>query len=81
MENVLMLNVCSAQSTQVNKSRLRVLQARDQMIADLFDIARQKLKSVSQDKARYKTFLKDSLVQVRWLCLSLATALDRHFCS
>ena len=76
-----MLNVCSAQSTQVNKSRLRVLQARDQMIADLFDIARQKLKSLSQDKARYKTFLRDSMVQVGWLCLSLATALDRLSCS
>jgi V-type H+-transporting ATPase subunit E len=54
----------SAQSNQINKSRLRVLQARQQMLDELFDEARSKLTSVSKDKSQYPALLKDLVLQV-----------------
>ena len=51
------------QSTQVNKARLRVLQARDQMVEDLLEAARQRLSVIVKDKKKYKAFLRASLLQ------------------
>lgn len=58
----------SAQSNQINKSRLRVLQARQQMLDELFDEARSKLTSVSKDKSQYPALLKDLVLQVSSQC-------------
>ncbi|KAI9286644.1 ATPase, V1/A1 complex, subunit E [Umbelopsis sp. AD052] len=52
-----------AQSNQINKSRLRVLQARQQMLDELFDEARSKLTSVSKDSSQYPALLQDLVLQ------------------
>lgn len=50
-------------STVANKTRLRVLGARQEMLDDIFEQAAQKLVDASKDKAKYKTVLKDLLLE------------------
>ncbi|KAH8550736.1 ATP synthase subunit [Umbelopsis sp. PMI_123] len=52
-----------AQSNQINKSRLRVLQARQQMLDELFEETRSQLTSVSKDSSKYPNLLKDLVLQ------------------
>lgn len=52
-----------AQSTQTNKSRLRLLQAREQHLHDLFDAARAQLLQVAADRARYAQLLHGLVLQ------------------
>lgn len=52
-----------AQSNHVNKSRLKVLQARQQLLDELFLDTRNQLQKISQDKDRYSTLLKDLILQ------------------
>ncbi|CAJ0836024.1 7959_t:CDS:2 [Entrophospora sp. SA101] len=52
-----------AQSNHVNKSRLKVLQARQQLLDELFLDTRNQLQKVTQDKDRYSTLLKDLILQ------------------
>ncbi|EJD37555.1 ATPase, V1/A1 complex, subunit E [Auricularia subglabra TFB-10046 SS5] len=52
-----------AQSTQTNKSRLRLLQAREQHLHDLFDAARDQLLHVAADRARYAQLLRGLVLQ------------------
>ena len=55
----------SAQSTSTNKSRLRVLQAREQLLQDLFTEARSKVSGLSVDEGRYSQLLEGIIVEVR----------------
>lgn len=57
----------SSQSTQNNKSRLKVLQRHDEHVQSLFDAAREQLLELSKDKGRYSQFLESLILQVRHL--------------
>ncbi|KAB5588387.1 V-type H+-transporting ATPase subunit E [Ceratobasidium theobromae] len=52
-----------AQSTQTNKSRLKLLHAREQHLSELFNVARNKLLELSQDEEKYEALLKHVIVQ------------------
>jgi len=52
-----------AQSNHINKSRLKVLQARQQHLEELFTETRSKLQQISQDRARYRGLLRDLILQ------------------
>ncbi|KAI9836939.1 MAG: V-ATPase V1 sector subunit E [Sclerophora amabilis] len=50
-------------STVANKSRLRVLTARQAVLDDLFDQARDKLGAFTKDKAKYQETLKNLILE------------------
>ncbi|TRX98400.1 hypothetical protein FHL15_000474 [Xylaria flabelliformis] len=50
-------------STVANKTRLRVLGARQELLDDIFEQAAQKLASAAKDEAKYKTVLKGLLLE------------------
>jgi V-type H+-transporting ATPase subunit E len=50
-------------STVSNKSRLRVLSARQELLDDLFEQAGKKLKEASKDKKKYQDVLKNLLLE------------------
>ncbi|XP_053174620.1 V-type proton ATPase subunit E 1a [Scomber japonicus] len=50
-------------SNLMNQSRLKVLKARDDMIADLLNEARQRLAAIVQDPAVYSTLMEGLLLQ------------------
>jgi len=50
-------------STVANKSRLRVLTARQELLDDLFDEARKKLTSVTKDKKKYQSLLEKLILE------------------
>jgi len=52
-----------AQSTSTNKSRLRVLQAREQLLQDLFSEAREKIVGLSSSTGSYSQFLESLIVE------------------
>ncbi|KAL7749410.1 V-ATPase V1 sector subunit E [Sorochytrium milnesiophthora] len=52
-----------SQSNYINKARLRVLQARQDSLQQLFTDARQTLKQVVADQSLYRNLLRDLLVQ------------------
>ncbi|KAJ3195783.1 V-ATPase V1 sector subunit E [Irineochytrium annulatum] len=52
-----------AQSNHVNKNRLRVLQARQQVLDDLLQDARSRLTQISSDPTKYQKLLTDLLLQ------------------
>jgi len=52
-----------AQSTLTNKSRLRLLQAREQHLQDLFSEARERLVRFSSDQGQYKHLLEASILE------------------
>lgn len=56
---------CSEYSTQLNASRIKVLQAQDDIVTALKDATSKELLRVSQDKNGYKKLLKGLIVQVR----------------
>jgi len=51
------------QSTQTNKSRLRLLQAREQHLQDLFTAARSSILKLSKEEGRYAQLLEGVIVQ------------------
>jgi len=51
------------QSTQTNKSRLRLLQSREQYLQDLFSTARERILELSRDEGRYVQLLEGVIVQ------------------
>ena len=53
----------SAQSTQINKNRLKVLSCRQQVLNELFSEARSKLQSVSSNKTVYTVLVKNLILQ------------------
>ncbi|XP_049580201.1 V-type proton ATPase subunit E 1a isoform X1 [Syngnathus scovelli] len=50
-------------SNLMNQARLKVLKARDDMIADMLFEARQQLAAIAQDSARYSTLLEGLVLQ------------------
>ncbi|CAG8481716.1 11653_t:CDS:2 [Acaulospora morrowiae] len=51
------------QSNNINKSRLKVLHARQQLLDDLFNEARVQLKEIPKDAGRYRGLLRDLILQ------------------
>ena len=47
----------------INKSRLKVLQARQQMLEEVFNETRSQLFKISQDNAKYRDLLGKSILQ------------------
>ncbi|THH07644.1 hypothetical protein EW145_g3242 [Phellinidium pouzarii] len=52
-----------AQSTQLNKSRLRLLQRREEHLQDLFSTARDSILELSADEGRYTQLLQGIIIQ------------------
>ncbi|OTA54633.1 ATPase, V1/A1 complex, subunit E [Hypoxylon sp. EC38] len=50
-------------STVANKTRLKVLAARQQLLDDIFDAASKRLSEGTKDKAKYKVILKNLLLE------------------
>lgn len=50
-------------STVANKSRIRVLSARQELLDNLFDDTRNKLANVTKEKGKYQTLLKDLILE------------------
>ncbi|KAF2749120.1 ATPase, V1/A1 complex, subunit E [Sporormia fimetaria CBS 119925] len=50
-------------STLANKSRLRILSARQELLNDLFEQAGKKLKDVAKDKKKYQGVLKNLILE------------------
>ena len=55
--------LCRAQSTLTNKSRLRLLQQREEHLQDLFSSARTSIVSLAKDEHRYVQFLENVILQ------------------
>lgn len=53
----------SAQSTLTNKSRLKLLQQREEHLQDLFDSARTQIVELAAQEGRYIQFLEGVIVQ------------------
>ena len=68
---------CSTQSTQTNKSRLRLLQRREEHLQDLFETARESVSKLAEDEGRYQQLLEGLILQVSF-CL---TAVEFAECS
>ncbi|CCF48935.1 hypothetical protein NDA11_003986 [Ustilago hordei] len=52
-----------AQSNQTNKSRLKILQTREQHLQSLFDAARDKLNDIAKEQEKYKKLLSKLILQ------------------
>jgi len=52
-----------ARSNVTNKTRLKVLAARQQLLDDIFDKAREKLADISKDAGRYEDILKNLVLE------------------
>ncbi|OCB90712.1 vacuolar H+ ATPase E1 [Sanghuangporus baumii] len=52
-----------AQSTQLNKSRLRLLQRREEHLEELFEEAREELLALSKDEGRYSQLIEGIVLQ------------------
>ncbi|KAJ2999707.1 V-ATPase V1 sector subunit E, partial [Thoreauomyces humboldtii] len=52
-----------AQSNHINKCRLKVLQARQQVLSELLGEAKSQLVNISGDRSKYEGLLKDLLLQ------------------
>ena len=63
----------SAQSTQLNKSRLRLLQRREEHLQSLFEKAREQLLVLSKDEGRYAQLLEGVILQVSLILTPHAT--------
>ena len=55
--------ICREYSKQLNESRLKVLQARENAVHELIHDAQQSLAGIAKDTAKYKTLLTDLLLQ------------------
>jgi len=54
----------SEYSTQLNASRIKVLQAQDDAVNSMKDAARTALSDISNDKKVYRKLVKDMMIQV-----------------
>lgn len=52
-----------ARSTVTNKTRLQVLAARQRLLTDIFEQARNKLATVQEDQGKYKDILKNLILE------------------
>lgn len=58
------MGCCSEYSMQLNASRIKVLQAQDDLVNSMKDAASEELLSVSSNQSNYKLLLKNLIVQV-----------------
>ncbi|KAF9157731.1 V-ATPase V1 sector subunit E [Actinomortierella ambigua] len=65
-----------AQSNSINKSRMTLLVARQQMLDNLFAEARTKLLDVAKDEKRYRKFMHDALLQATYRLLEAEVAVQ-----
>lgn len=61
---------CSEYSMQLNASRIKVLQAQDDVVNEMKEKASKDLLNVSRDHHVYKRLLKDLIVQVSVYCIA-----------
>lgn len=61
---LLPLACCSEYSMQLNASRIKVLQAQDDLVNSMKEAGSKELLNVSQNGNSYKKLLKDLIVQV-----------------
>lgn len=54
-----------------NKSRLELLQTREQLLEEVFENARGKLAGIQKEKGKYKELLKNLILQVRSVSLTV----------
>lgn len=59
-----LIYVCSEYSMQLNASRIKVLQAQDDLVNSMREAASKELLRVSSDDHHYEKLLKDLIVQV-----------------
>ena len=71
------LRICSEYSMQLNASRIKVLQAQDDVVNAMKDAAAKELLNVSSDHHVYKRLLKDLIVQVCNSILSLSVRFEK----
>ena len=71
------LRICSEYSMQLNASRIKVLQAQDDVVNAMKDAAAKELLNVSSDHHVYKRLLKDLIVQVSNSILSLLVRFEK----
>jgi V-type H+-transporting ATPase subunit E len=55
--------ISSAQSTLTNKSRLKLLQQREEHVQDLFNTARERISELSSNESAYSQFLETNILQ------------------
>jgi hypothetical protein len=55
----------SAESTALNTSRLKILRAREQLLADLFEEARKGVHDLNSDEGKYSQLMEQLILQVR----------------
>ena len=60
---------CSEYSMQLNASRIKVLQAQDDLVNSMKESASKELLRVSENVKSYKKLLKDLIVQVQFVLL------------
>lgn len=53
-----------AKSTVLNKQRLKILAARQEVLDDIFEEARKQLASIPEDKSKYSSLMEQLLLQV-----------------
>jgi V-type H+-transporting ATPase subunit E len=53
-----------AASNITNKSRLRILNAREEVVDSIFEDARQRLPDIQKDKEKYQSILKNLILEV-----------------
>lgn len=63
----------SAQSVQINKARLQVLQARDQVLEEICEETRKRLRDVAASETTYQQLLNGLVLQV-WSSLPHASS-------
>lgn len=54
-----------AKSTVLNKQRLKILAARQEVLDDIFEEARNQLSSIAKDQGKYSKLVEQLLLQVR----------------
>ena len=58
------MSLCSERSKQLNNTRIKVLQAREDAVQHVVKESQAKLADISKDPKKYKTLLVDLIVQV-----------------
>lgn len=66
---------------QLNASRIKVLQAQDDVVNNMKEAASKELLSVSQNEHVYKNLLKDLIVQVSKFQILSISECHKLFCS
>lgn len=70
LRNFVYLYTSSEYSMQLNASRIKVLQAQDEVVNSMKDAAKKGLLRLSSDKKVYKKLIKEIIVQVL-TCLTM----------